>query len=1499
MKKALKISLYILAALLLLLLGLLIAAQSPKVQTALAHKAINMLRESIDGELSVGRVTIKPLDAVYIEDLLIVDDNPYSEEGRPRIDTLLKAGSIAARFSLGGLMDSRGVHVSSAHFKDVSFNLAIEPDEDHNTTNVQRIFRLKKGADEDEGDKPWGKIIDADKVDIEGFRFHMVNFSALRRHEAEGRQPLPPHVISWDDFTLSSDIHARNLSVADEYISGTVEHMTLGERRGADFHELSGKVKVGKGLASIRNLHIKDAVSDVYLKYFRMIGKLDDYSYFEDKIRIEAEILRPSVLSMQTISYFARGLDKFSFRAALKGKYEGYVNDFQVKDIVFQETTSKVSGIINGGMIGLPDVEHCLMDFKVKDFNFTMAGLESFVKSWAPRVKMGLSGMARGENFVFNGGARGPLNRMDINGKLNSRIGAAEAKLDLRNVIDDKRPIIIGGSLASKDLDVGRIAGIEQIREVTMVSGLEATFADDGMHVRLDSLQVDRLHAMDYDYSGISAAGTYSDKAFDGRFVSNDPNLTFLFQGTFSLSPMTSDADYDFYALLAYADLHALHLDKREVSKISFETVASFNRYSEEENEGDISIRGLSLESASGKHDFGTINVKTKTQADKHSIRLKAPFADGSYSGKESIIRMVSDLKDLAIRKELEALVDKGDSHWEGSDYHLSFNFLDTRALLDFFAPGVYIEKNSKVRLDVGEDGLMEGKISSGRLAYDGKYLKDLSLKFDNKDEALRADVSSSVLHLGGLELKGNSISIFADDNEIGAGYSFDNETAAANRGELYLNGALARKNGKIELKLKALPSNLYYEGEGWGLRCEEALIYDGAVKVKELLAECDNQRLSIEGGYSPRETDTLTVKMERFDLSLLDNLIGGKPEIKGRATGEALVLSPSSPMPGLVSMIQCDSTHIAGRPAGTIQLESRYNKSGKRFDFVLGNNLGGKKTLGIDGFFSPDGKKIGATAVLDGLDLAYISPFLEGIFDQFEGLVDGTVRVGGSLDRIQLSSEGARLRDGLMRVEFTQVPYHANGPVTVNNNGLFFNDVALTDGNGGKGVLSGGLPCRNLKNFALDTHINFEEMKVLAIKPDKSKVVYGDLSGTGRVDVTGPFDRILLEVDASTVKEGNLHIPLGSASSASIRNILTFKEKEEEVILDPYDLLTSESPKEVHHSGNFTIKLNVRATPDVTAYIDIGEGNSLSGIGSGTIELESKRSESMTMGGDYTLSKGNFHFSALDIVSRDFAIQEGSTVRFNGDVMSTDLDVNGVYTTKTSLSNLLSDSTSVARRTVNCGIHITDKLRNPQIGFSIDVPDLDPATQSQVESALNTEDKIQKQFLYLLITNSFLPMEESGITSGGSSMLYSNVTSIMAGQLNNIFQKLDIPLDLGLNYQPGDTGGDMFDVALSTQLFNNRVIVNGTIGSRRYSSNSNSEVSGDVDIEVKLDKPGTFRLNLFSHSADQYTAFLDNSQRNGIGLAYQREFSKPTSGMVTLQIDSTGKAVPKKEEDE
>ena len=255
--------------------------------------------------------------------------------------------------------------------------------------------------------------------------------------------------------------------------------------------------------------------------------------------------------------------------------------------------------------------------------------------------------------------------------------------------------------------------------------------------------------------------------------------------------------------------------------------------------------------------------------------------------------------------------------------------------------------------------------------------------------------------------------------------------------------------------------------------------------------------------------------------------------------------------------------------------------------------------------------------------------------------------------------------------------------------------------------------------------------------------------------------------------------------------------------------------------------------------------------------------------------------------------------MRFNGDLLESTLDINAIYKTKASLTTLIADSTSVAnRRNVECGISITDKLSDPRLNFSIEIPDLDPTIKSRVESALSTDDKIQKQFLSLILSNSFLPDEQSGIVNN-SSMLYSNVTEMLANQLSNIFQKLNIPLDLGLNYQPNEKGNDIFDVAVSTQLFNNRVVVNGSVGNKQYNTSGTQDVVGDLDIEIKLDRSGSFRLNVFSHSADSYTNFLDNSQRNGVGLTYQTEFNSFGQFVKNIFSNKEKRQVAKQAEEE
>ena len=67
---------------------------------------------------------------------------------------------------------------------------------------------------------------------------------------------------------------------------------------------------------------------------------------------------------------------------------------------------------------------------------------------------------------------------------------------------------------------------------------------------------------------------------------------------------------------------------------------------------------------------------------------------------------------------------------------------------------------------------------------------------------------------------------------------------------------------------------------------------------------------------------------------------------------------------------------------------------------------------------------------------------------------------------------------------------------------------------------------------------------------------------------------------------------------------------------------------------------------------------------------------------------------------------------------------------------------------------------------------------------------------------------------------------------------------------------------------------MNGNIGNRQNTVTGNNGVAGDIDIEIKLDRRGVLRLNLFSHSADQYSSYLDQSQRSGVGITYQQEFS-------------------------
>ena len=1359
------------------------------------------------------------------------------------------------------------------------------PDTIPSNNNLKRIFRLRKRTEKKE--KSDKEVFRIGNVKIQDMTFIMENFTKDKSKFEGG--------INWFDMKVTDiNIAGRNLRMKGPVMSGICDSLSFREKSGYECRRISGRAEVGNGRMEVTAFRLLDQWSSIDIPELVMTYKdTEAWSEFVTDVRMQGDI-RKSTVSLNTLRYFAPALAGRSMEAEIEGRVDGFVSDLGIDGVRFVTTRKTesgrilpgISGTVTGSLTGLPDVERMIIDGNVTGARMTSAGLSNFIRGWSPASSIDFGRFCKGETLSFSGRMRGRLNSFTARGNIRSRIGNATTALTIKNLVNKYRPMEIEGTIGTTDIDVSKVIGGGPIGECSLRTGCRATLGRDTTGITIDSLFVDRLRFNGYDYSGLAAAGTFLGNTFDGRIVCSDPNLNFLFQGIFTFSAKTRNAIYKFYANLGYADLHALNFDRREISRLSLKTQANFTRISGEDIVGDIGIRDVRLIDEHGEHEVGDISIASLSGNDISRIKFTSKFADATYSGSRFITGFVKDIQTITTRKAMPSLYLNDGGQWENDRYDLSVNFHDSRDVLSFFAPGAYIADSTSLKVSISQDGNLKARLKSGRIAFQNKYLKGMNVLIDNPDAALRTRISAEEIAVNPLLMRNADLFLGAANDSVKARYTFDNKdrtrTGKESRGRLRLDGSLFRNEArKAGIRLSILPSDIILDSEEWGIVSNEMVYCGDKATIPGLKISSTGQDISIDGGWAANDRDTLNIALNRFDLSLINNFTGQDFGIRGRTTGKAMLISPTSDRAGILLNLLSDSTEFAGRPVGALRVASVWEEEAQKFNVVCRNDIDGVRTLDAIGDLYPGTGQISGRVMADGLDAGYLSPFLSSVFSGISGTASGQLDIGGLITKPELRGKDLRIDNAKMRVNFTGVEYSAAGPVDFSSDGIMFNGVRISDRYGAEGNVSGGIRWRNFKDMEFGIHLNFNDILALDTREEDNSTFYGNISATGTMDITGPLSSLLLSADASTSKTGALHIPLGGSASATTSNLLTFKEPEKIIVTDPYEELMKKLKTKEVQASDLGIRLRVRATPEVEANIELDKaaGNVLTGRGSGLIDLDIRPSRGdFKINGGYDIRDGIFHFVALGIAKRDFNIEEGSSIRFNGDVMDSDLDIDATYRTKASVGTLIADTTSTtSRRTVECKISISDKLRNPRLGFAIEIPDLDPTTQARVESALNTQDKVQKQLLTLLITNSFLPDEQSGVTNRTSSTLYSNVTEIMAGQLNNILQKLNIPVDFGLDYQQNMSGTDIFDVALSTALFNNRVIVNGTLGNRQYDTESSgSEFVGDLDIDVKLTKSGALRLNLFSHSADQYTNYLDNSQRNGLGFSYQKEYDRP-----------------------
>lgn len=1459
-----------------------IALQFPATQTLIIKEIVKVASKQINGKIDIGKVYFIFFNKIILQDVSITSTEQMAsidslKQGLSHNDTLVHCGKLSVSLKSTDLMKLK-VSLNRVYLEKGLFNIENEGGEGR--TNLARIFKIDPDRTRDTSKKGFPINLLANSLRVKDFRFTLKN---PYKYTFKGDS-----IINFADLSISGiDININNVRIERDTIFGRIQQIRGRDKSGFELTQLCGNIELSSTEARLKEVTVADRFSCFSADYFSM--KYDspkDLSEFTDLVRLETN-LNETFLSFKTIGRIAPSLYNSTLGIYLNGTVSGPVCDLRSNSLQARSKSGETSVDLSVRMTGLPDIDQAMSVVEIKRCHTTSNDISRIVgsingNSGIPFFKK----LAPGIRYNFAGSLIGLPDDFVAHGSITSEVGKIDVDVLLKN---DQRldGFVIKGNITSHDFNIGKVLSANILGELGMQGGISALITKrSGITLSIDSLKIDKLGLNNYNYSNIVAVGKYNNHYFDGRIICHDPNLDFIFQGLFSFNTRES-SKYNFYADVPYANLAALNFDRRDsISVINMRSVANFTASPQKDIVGNINIISAVYKNSKGDHKLGPIKLTSHAGNKSYNIILTAPFIDAEYNGTAPATSFVKKAIALTLYRHATNLFAKNDpkGNWtpqklneiyeDSNIYDLKVKSNNTSALCQLLLPGLYIEEGSEIETSIDAENRFDLNLKSGGIVLDRNFVRGLDLDISNRDSILNLNLMGDNIRVAGIRMDSSFFTISGRENLFNALFAFQN--SSQERNNAYIGTSIEFLKDSTIFGIDST-SHIKLKGNRWQFNRSKLILANKSVSIDKFKLSNNNQYFSADGIISREMPDSLKVGLNNFDIKIFNLFLNRPFNMEGYFSGNANISTHRENM-NLFLDLTGDSVYVYNNPVGVMKIMSKWYQPQERFNILVNSKLDGRRNMMVSGYFKPDSSLLNLDGSLDNLSVSYFEPFLTDIISKSSGNFSGNVNLSGPIDKLELKGENCRFDNFNFTVNYTQVPYTLNGPVILNENGIFANGLEVTDQHGNKGKVTGGLNYHYFRDAWLDAQIAFRDFECLKTRESDNEYFYGNAYATGTFGIKGPFNRLLLDIDVIPNRNTALHIPLSSVETATQTNLLTFKEPASKKVADLYDSLMQNTTK-AKSASQIEVQVRANANPNAEVFIEINKslGDIIRANGNGIINLDINPAKSLfDVFGDYEINEGNYKFvlSGFGFASKDFIIQPGGTIHFNGGIDNTTLNLTAIYRTKAAINTLIADTSSVStRRTVNCEIIMSGSLMNPELKFNIDIPDLDPTTKARVESALNTEGKIQKQFAAILISGGFLPDEQSGITNN-STILYSNVSEMLSNQINTIFQQLGIPLDLGFNYQPGEKGTDIFDVAVSTQLFNNRLSINGSIGNDPYQSSSNNRgVIGNVDVELKLDKSGKMRMNLFSHAADQYSNYLDDSQRSGIGISYQQEF--------------------------
>ncbi len=534
-----------------------------------------------------------------------------------------------------------------------------------------------------------------------------------------------------------------------------------------------------------------------------------------------------------------------------------------------------------------------------------------------------------------------------------------------------------------------------------------------------------------------------------------------------------------------------------------------------------------------------------------------------------------------------------------------------------------------------------------------------------------------------------------------------------------------------------------------------------------------------------------------------------------------------------------------------------------------------------IGGYYYPKKDSISLITKLQGFKIkSFESLYKENIKTNPEAQLWGELNIFGYLKDPQVNGD-IKLINTLINVLYLNTKYSVDGEMNINisNKKIKIEKTKLfSHKRSGYAILNGEIKHNNFDNFELGIFVKANNFQLLNTVPTDSSAFYGTAYGTGNINVTGPIDDIIIDINLITGKRTAFFIPLSSSENLSEEtgfisyvNDNTLRVNKNEIYEDEYTADLS----------GMKLNLNLELTPEAEIQLIMDESSDdiIKAKGRGSMEIGIDTRGDFTMFGDFEIEEGDYLFTLKSIISKHFDIKKGGTIRWYGDPENAIIDLSAIYSLKKVLlyDLMVDDQYRTIKSAADCNITMSGKLMNPDINFGVKIPNGFESVSEQLENL--QKDGINKQFLSLLIIGAFQPLpglSQEGVSDGA----VVKTGEILTNQLNRWLSDISNDFDVGVNYQSGDRiTNDELEVALSTQLWDDRIILNGNVGvggtlkEENVNTNSSGFV-GEVEMEVKLNKQGSVRMKVFNKANDELD--YDKGQyTQGVGFFWLREFNR------------------------